>query len=153
MPQSLANVLMHFVWSTKHREPWLTDEVRPRFHGYLLGVLQNLGCPSLETNSEPDHVHILCAFSRTITIAKLVEQVKTSTSAWIKTLGPWFAGFCWQGGYAVFSVCESQVPSLRRYIQNQREHHRGPKGMSFQDELREMLRKHRVDFDERYLWE
>jgi REP element-mobilizing transposase RayT len=86
MAQSLANVLLHVVWSTKNREPWINDEVRPRFHGYIVGVFENLDCPSLETNSESDHVHVLCRLSRTRAIAKLIEQAKTSTSAWFKGL-------------------------------------------------------------------
>ena len=150
MPQSLANVLLHIVWSTKHRERWIADEDRERLHAYTIGVLVNLGCPSLETNSEPDHLHILCSLSRTITIAQLVEKVKTGTSAWMKTLGPRYAEFHWQGGYSSFSVSESLVPRVREYIRNQREHHRA---RSFQDELRALLKKHGVAFDERYVWD
>jgi REP-associated tyrosine transposase len=153
MSQSLAKVLLHLVWSTKNRQPWITDEIRPRFHGYLLGVLKKVGCPSLETNSEPDHVHILCNLSRTVTIAKLIEKAKTSTSAWLKTLDAPLASFYWQGGYSAFSVSGSQVDNVRRYIQNQREHHRGAKAVGFQDELRALLNKHRIAFDERYVWE
>jgi putative transposase len=104
MAQSLANVLLHVVWSTKDREPWINDEVRPRFHGYIVGVLEKLDCPSLETNSEPDHLHILCRLSRTRAIAKLIEQAKTSTSAWFKGVEGVNSHFCWQGGYAAFSV-------------------------------------------------
>ncbi len=105
-------------WSTKHRERWIADEDRERLHACAIGVLVNLGCPSLETNSEPDHIHILCSLSRTITIAQLVEKVKTSTSAWMKTLGPRYAEFHWQGGYSAFSVSESLVPRVREYIRN-----------------------------------
>ena len=116
MPQSLANVLLHIVWSTKHRERWIADEDRERLHACTIGVLVNLGCPSLETNSEPDHLHILCSLSRAITIAQLVEKVKTGTSAWMKTLGPRYAEFHWQGGYSSFSVSESLVPRVRETI-------------------------------------
>ena len=153
MPQSLANVVLHLVWSTKHREPLIADEIRERLHGYILGVLENLDCPSIETNSEPDPIHILCHLSRTITIAKLIEQAKTSTSVWLKTLGAPTAKFFWQGGYSAFSVSESQIEVVRRYIRNQQEHHRGAKRMSFQDELRALLKKHRLPFDERYVWD
>jgi REP element-mobilizing transposase RayT len=150
MPQSLANVLLHLVWSTKHRERWIADEDRERLHAYTIGVLANLECPSLETNSEPDHIHILCSLSRTVTIAKLIEKVKTSTSAWLKTVGPQYAQFHWQGGYSSFSVSQSLVPQVREYIRNQREHHQV---RSFQDELRALLKKHGMAFDERYVWD
>ena len=153
MPQSLANVLIHVVWSTKNREPWINDDIRPRFHAYLIGVLDKVGCPSLEMNSEPDHVHILCALSRTVTIAKMVEQAKISTSLWFKKLDSPIPSFCWQGGYAVFSVSQSQVEGVRSYIKSQREHHGSHRVMSFQDELRAMLKKHGMAFDERYVWD
>jgi putative transposase len=153
MAQSLANVLVHVVWSTKNREPWINDEVRPRFHGYIVGVFEKLDCPSLETNSEPDHLHILCRLSRTRAIAKLIEQAKTSTSAWFKGVEGVNSHFCWQGGYAAFSVSESQVETVRRYIQNQKAHHRGTRRLTFQDELRAHLSKNGVAFDERYIWE
>jgi REP-associated tyrosine transposase len=151
MPQSLSNVLLHVVWSTKNREPWIADSIRERFHSYVVGVLENLECPSLETNSEPDHIHILCRLSRTRTISKLIEQTKTSTSSWLKTVDGISSHFSWQGGYAAFSVSESQVPVVKKYIQQQREHHRGNRRLSFQDELRALLKKSGVAFDERYL--
>jgi putative transposase len=97
MSQSLSNVLLHVVWSTKNREPWIADSVRERFHSYVVGVLDNLGRPSLETNSEPDHIHILCRLSRTRTISKLIEQTKTSTSSWLKTVDGISSHFSWQG--------------------------------------------------------
>ena len=151
--QSLANVLLHVVWSTKNREPWITDGIRARFHSYLIGVLDQLDCPSLETNSEPDHVHILCRLSRTQTISKLVERTKTSTSAWFETVEGRSRQFSWQGGYAAFSVSESQVEVVRRYIRTQEKHHRGSRKLDFRDELRELLHKSGIAFDERYLWE
>lgn len=153
-PQSLANILLHVVWSTKNREPWIADGIRDRFHSYVVGVLENLECPSLETNSEPDHIHILCRLSRTRTVSKLIEQTKTSTSAWLKTMDGISPHFCWQSGYAAFSVSESQVSVVQRYIQQQRKHHRvTPRRMSFQAELRALLQKNGVAFDERYVWD
>ncbi len=150
MPQSLAHVLIHLVWSTRLLKPWITDDIRDRFHAYTLSVLKNLDCPSLEMNSEPDHVHILCVLARTVTVAKLVEKTKTSTSGWFKTLGPPWSEFYWQGGYGAFSVSQSQVETVRDYIRGQHGHHRK---QTFQDELRALLQRHGMAFDERYVWE
>jgi REP element-mobilizing transposase RayT len=151
MPQSLARVVLHVVFSTKHRAPFLKDtELRPRLHAYMAGVLQNIGCEAILINGVEDHVHILCNLSRTITIAKLVEEVKTEPSKWIKHQGPQYADFHWQGGYSSFSVSQSNVEAVRAYIAGQEQHHRK---MSFQDELRALCRKHGLEIDEKYVWD
>ena len=151
MPQSLARVVLHVVFSTKHRAPFLKDlEVRTRLHAYMAGVLQHIGCEPILINGVEDHVHILCNLSRTVTIAKLVEEVKTEPSKWLKQQSPACADFHWQGGYSSFSVSQSNVDAVRAYIAGQEEHHRK---MSFQDELRVLCRKHGVEIDERYVWD
>jgi putative transposase len=153
MPQSLANLAVHIVFSVKDRRPLLEDADRDRFHAYAIGTLDQLDCPCIEINSEPDHVHLLCNLARTMSVADLLEKFKASTSKWIKKLGPPYAGFSWQGGYAVFAVSQSQVELVRNYIRRQQEHHRGSRALPFQDELRVMLTKHGVSFDERYVWD
>lgn len=151
MPQSHANVLLHIVFSTKHRKPFLRNEsARDVMTGYLVGTLRNLKCPSLITGVVEDHVHILCNLSRTITIAKLVEEIKTSSSARIKEEGPKLRDFHWQNGYGAFSVSQSNVDEVRRYISNQEEHHRVK---TFQEEYRLFLKRHGIEFDERYVWD
>ena len=151
MPQSLANVLLHVVFSTKHREPFLaTRELREAMEGYIVGALRNQRCPSLIVGAMPDHIHILCQLSRTITIAKLLEEVKADSSAWTKTLDPSLRPFYWQNGYGAFSVSQSNVDAVRGYIANQEEHHRRH---SFQDEYRRLLEKHGIAYDERYVWD
>ena len=113
-------------------------------------VLQNFASPPVLINSVDDHVHILFELARTVAVSQAVEEVKTTSSKWIKTQGTEFAGFAWQAGYGAFSVSESIVPTVRQYIANQREHHRTK---SFQEEYRTFLEKHGVAFDERYVWD
>jgi len=151
MPQSLARVVLHVVFSTKNRVPFLREtEVRVRLHAYMAGVLQHIGCEPILINGVEDHVHILCNLSRTVTIAGLVEEAKKSTSKWMKERGPQYGDFFWQGGYGAFSVSQSNVETVRIYIATQEEHHRT---VSFQDELRALCRKHGVEIDERYVWD
>ena len=150
MPQSLARLHVHLIFSTKNREPVLRDAVRDSFHAYMATVLQNLDCPPVLINSVEDHVHTLFELARTVSVSEAVEQVKKSSSKWIKTQGNEFAGFAWQAGYGAFAVSESNVPTVRDYIANQKEHHRRK---SFQQEYRAFLDRHRVAFDERYVWD
>jgi REP element-mobilizing transposase RayT len=150
MPQSLARIHLHLVFSTKHRERRITADVRASLHAYMATVFDNLGCPAALINSVEDHVHILFELARTKAISEVVETVKTSSSKWIKTQGSSQAGFAWQAGYGVFSVSESQVAVVRDYIAGQQEHHQRS---TFQDEYRRFLERHRVAFDERYVWD
>ena len=149
MPQSLSKVLVHLIFSTKQREPLIPPEIRPRLHAYIDGILDNLKSPSLHTGGVADHVHSLFALGRTISQAELVEEVKKSSSKWMKADGG-VPGFSWQAGYGAFSIGESQAATVIRYIQNQEEHHRK---VSFQDELRKFLERYKVVYDERYVWD
>ena len=128
----------------------IRDQERENLHAYIIGILKNLQSPSLETNSVEDHIHILFSLSKNHALAKVIGEVKESSSAWMKTQDKWYRDFYWQGGYAAFSVSESQVEIVRQYIRNQREHHRK---MSFQDELRALFNRHQVEYDERYVWD
>src|SRR5262245_53250487 len=125
MPQSLARVVLHVVFSTKNRVPFLKDAgLREHLHAFMAGVLQKIGCEPILINGVEDHVHVLCNLSRTVTIAGLVEEVKKSSSKWMKTLGPQHGDFFWQGGYGAFSVSESNVEQVRVYVATQDDHHR-----------------------------
>ncbi|MCU0772648.1 MAG: IS200/IS605 family transposase [Verrucomicrobia bacterium] len=150
MPQSLARLPIHLVFSTKHRERLITDAVRDSMHAYMATVLENLGCHAHLINSVEDHVHILFELSRTVAVSQAVEEVKKASSKWLKTRGAEYAGFAWQAGYGAFAVSESNVPAVREYIAGQREHHRVK---TFQEEYRAFLERHRVAFDERYVWD
>src|ERR1700712_1312364 len=133
MPQSLARIVLHIAFSTKHRVPMLkAPEIRTRLYAYMAGALQNIECDPILINGVEDHVHILCNLGRAITIASLVEEVKRSPSKWMKGQGAEYGDFFWQGGYGAFSVSELKVGSVRTYIATQEEHHQR---VSFQDEF------------------
>jgi len=150
MPQSLARIPIHLIYSTKNRDPLITDSVRELLHRYQAGIFANLGCEPIIINSVEDHAHALFELSRTVTIAEVVEEVKKSSSKWMKAQGPALAHFAWQAGYGAFAVSVSNIDQVRRYIENQREHHRD---LSFQVEFREFLNRHNIPFDERYVWD
>jgi putative transposase len=150
MPQSLARLHIHLVFSTKGREPVITDGIRDSLHRYMAVVLENLGCPAVLINSVEDHVHLLLDLGRTVSISKAVEEVKKTSSKWLKSHGQTFANFAWQAGYGAFAVSESNMPAVREYIASQREHHRKK---TFQEEYRQFLERHRIAFDERYVWD
>jgi REP element-mobilizing transposase RayT len=152
MAQSLANVVVHLVFSTKLRTPWLGDKVmRAQLHAYMATILRDcVDSPALVIGGVEDQVHALLLLSRKYALMDVVKEAKTETSKWLKKQPAGSAAFAWQGGYGVFSVSESNVSQVRRYIENQEEHHRR---MSFQDEFRELCRRHGVQLDERYAWE
>ena len=150
MPQSLSRVLVHLVFSTKNREPFLSPAVQHELHPYLAGTLDHIDCPSLQVGGVADHVHLLFGLSRTRTIASVAEAVKTSSSKWLKTKDARLSAFHWQTGYGSFSVSQSESDKVVAYIRNQEHHHRK---MTFQDEYRRFLELHRVEFDERYVWD
>jgi len=150
MPQSHAAVLVHLVFSTKHRQPLITSDIEPELFPYMATVLRNIDSPSLTINGTPDHVHLLFRLSRKHPLCDVVEEVKKTSSKWIKTKGVSFAAFQWQAGNGAFSIGESVVPALRQYIANQKEHHRR---QTFQDEFRTFLNKYKIEYDERYVWD
>jgi REP element-mobilizing transposase RayT len=150
MPQSLARLHVHLVFSTKLRSRLISDGVRDALHRYMSAVLSNLGCPVLLVNSVEDHVHVLFELGRTVALSDAVEEVKKSSSKWIKSQGPEFRRFAWQSGYGAFAVSASSVPAVRDYVADQRRHHRR---RSFEEEYRGLLERHGVKFDERYLWD
>jgi putative transposase len=147
--QSLANILTHLIFSTKNREPLLADkDLRQRAHAYLATVLQDLKCPALIVGGVADHVHILCQLAKTQSVSVVMEHLKTSSSKWLKTQG--IRTFSWQRGYGAFSVSQSNVASVVSYIEKQEEHHRT---VTFEEEFRLFLKRYRVAFDERYVWD
>jgi putative transposase len=139
---------VHIVFSTKNRTPFLRDaEFRSRTHSYLAATLKGLGCQPIEVGGVSDHVHLLTALARGITVADLVKELKTSSNAAMRRKGP--VGFGWQVGYGAFSVSHSANDAVARYIRDQEVHHRR---LSFQEEFRRLLMRHGIEFDERYLW-
>lgn len=151
MPQSLAKILVHAVFSTKDRRPFLRDKpLREELHRYLGGILAKHDCQPLIIGGVEDHVHILTVLSRTVAAADMVKEVKRGSSFWLKTKSPGQHDFAWQNGYGIFSIGFSQVEAVRNYIAGQEEHHRK---VLFQDEFREFLKRYEIEFDERYVWD
>ncbi len=149
MAQSLAQIYVHIVFSTKNRAPFLKDKAfRDRVHAYLKGICDNQDSPSLQVGGVEDHVHILCRLSKKLGVADLIRELKRDSSSWIKSQQPSLAEFHWQNGYGAFSVSPSHVEALIEYIKNQEEHH---KTETFQDEFRRLLRKYGIEYDERYV--
>ena len=151
MSQSLSTVFVHLVFSTKERQRLLQPTAfREDIHAYLGGILAKLDSPPLLVGGTEDHVHALCRLGRTISQADLVKELKRVSSAWAKERDASMREFAWQAGYGVFSVSASNVEVVRAYIARQEEHH---KIHSFQEEYREFLRKHGMEWDERYVWD
>jgi putative transposase len=150
MPQSLARILVHLVFSTHRRQPLLLEPLRGRMHGYMGGILRTNSSQPIEIGGVEDHVHLLFALGRTVSLAHLVEELKTGSALWLKRADPTLAHFRWQAGYGAFSVSQGTAQAVVRYIRNQHAHHQG---RSFQDEMRSLLRRSRLAFDERYLWQ
>jgi putative transposase len=150
MPQSLAKILVHLVFSTKNREPRLVENLREDLHAYIGGIVEKLHGTLLKAGSVADHIHLLVALPRTCTPSELIQQIKIGSSKWLKTKGAQFAEFHWQSGYGMFSISPSHRVELESYIANQAEHHRK---VTFQDEYLKLLKKYDLQFDENYVWD
>jgi len=151
MAQSLAQIYLHIVFSTKNRYPWLqTKQIQHDVHAYLAATLNNLECPCLIAGGVEDHVHILCRLGREITLANLVRDIKKASSSMLSDRGQTLRGFHWQNGYGAFSISPSHVQALTNYIADQEQHHQQE---TFQDEFRRLLKKYGMEFDERYVWD
>ncbi|HJZ57233.1 MAG TPA: transposase [Gemmataceae bacterium] len=148
MPQSLSRLLVHLVFSTKNRQPLIVPAMRDRMFAYLAGTLNAIHCLVVIVGGTADHVHLLFVLAKTMPVCDVVEEVKKGSSKWAKENGQ--SGFYWQNGYGAFSVSPSNVPQVTAYIANQEEHHRT---RTFQDEFRELLRTHGIEWDERYVWD
>jgi len=149
MPQSLVRNLLHLVYSTKNRSPWIPTDVQPKLFAYQAGIFKEWDSPAIIISGVEDHVHALFALSKNHPLIKIVEEVKKGSSKRMKT-ATGNLDFHWQNGYAAFSVSRSNEPAVHQYIQNQEEHHRK---RSYEDELRALLRLNHVPFDERYVWD
>lgn len=151
MPQSLSQIYLHLVFSTKNHQPFIDGQIAPELYAYMAKILfDECSSPAKIIGGVEDHVHILLYLSRIYTVAHLVEMVKKRSSKWIKTKDIRFRDFQWQTGYGVFSVSSSAIDAVTKYIASQREHHRKS---SFKDEFRGLLNKHKMEYDERYIWD
>lgn len=150
MPQSFDSVLVHLVFSTKHREPCLATPVRAPLWAYLATLAAQTGCLCHRVGGTADHVHLAVKLARTVSVAALVEELKTESSKWLKRQSPELSQFAWQRGYGVFSVGPAGLAQLVAYIDTQEEHHRDH---DWPAEYRHLLERHDLVYDERYMWD
>lgn len=150
MSQSLSRILIHLVFSTKHREPIITPSDQPALHAYLAGTFNGIECPAIQIGGVSDHVHLLFGLSRTQIIADVVKHAKQNAARWLRERDMRYRSFLWQSGYGAFSVSPSMVDAVQTYIRTQPEHHRK---ITFQDEYRALLVKHGIEYDENYVWD
>jgi len=150
MPQSLVKNYVHLIWSTKYREHLIHIPVEEELHAYLGGICKRMECHPIKIGGYTDHVHVLCMLSKKIALMKLLEEVKSHSSKWMKTKGEDLSNFYWQDGYGAFSVNPADIDRVIAYIANQKEHH---SKISFQNECRAILKRYKVEYDERYVWD
>ena len=150
MPQSLSAILVHVIFSTKNREPLIRPEIEAELFPYIATICQSAKSPALIINGTMDHIHMLVNLHRRASVAGLIEEVKSSSSGWIKTKGPNYKQFYWQSGYGAFSIGQSGAPALKAYINRQKQHHLKT---TFQNEFRKFLRRYEIEYDERYVWD
>ena len=150
MPRTFTNLLTHCVFSTKHREPLIIPAMQPELHAYLGGLAREIGGTALAINSVADHVHMLIELPPVIALSEALRLIKANSSKWVHERWPDQVTFAWQLGFGGFSVSRSNVPDVLTYIDNQAEHHRS---ITFQEEFLGFLRKHQIEYDERYIWE
>jgi putative transposase len=142
-----GNILLHLIFSTQGRRPLIKREFRPDLFAYLGGIVREMQATALIINGTADHVHMLLRIRPAQSAAEIVRVVKANSSKWVRA--KWSSDFAWQTGYGVFSVSESNVPAVKKYIAEQEEHH---KKHSFQEEFLTFLKKNHVEYDERYIW-
>ncbi len=150
MPQSFVSAHYHVMFSTKARTASIDGAWRERLYEYVGGILRELKSPLLAAGGIPDHVHLLVSLSKELAISDAMRVVKTHSSGWIHDTFPSAHDFAWQAGYGAFTVSYSNLSRVKQYIANQAEHHRA---RDFKDEFRVFLRRHGIEFDERYIWD
>jgi putative transposase len=150
MAQSLNKVIVHIVFSTKHRQNFIDDTIKDELFNYLGGTCKHLECNPIRVGGYRNHVHILCFLSKKITLIKLLEDVKKNSSKWMKTKGEAYTNFYWQDGYGAFSVNPKQVDLVIAYIDNQEKHH---SKHTYEDEMRAFFKQYGIEYDERYVWD
>ncbi len=150
MSQPLARLIGQIIFSTKNRDRVLHPDIRPDLYAYMAGILKEADSTPILIGGTDNHVHVLCGLSKNLAPCRIIQELKESTSKWLKPRHPQLRGFHWQNGYGAFSIGESGVASAKRYIASQEDHH----GLvSFEDEYRAFLKKYRIPYDERYVWD
>lgn len=150
MPQSLFKFLAHIVFSTKNRRDLIAPEIEAELYKYIHGIVENNGAKLIIAGGTANHIHLLVSLPRKIDVSELIGDIKRDSSTWIKKQHAKFSEFYWQKGYGAFSIGQSQVETVIRYIKNQKQHH---EKQDFKDEFRALLKKYEIDYDERYVWD
>ena len=150
MPQSLAKIYVHLIFSTKNRVNLIDDQIEIELFPYMAKILKDNDSPNLAINAARDHVHLLFLLSRKFAVCDVIEEIKKSSSKWIKTKGEKYKQFYWQNGYGAFSVSQSNVNAVKNYIARQKIYH---KKVTFKEEFIQFLEKYQVEYDERYIWD
>ena len=150
MPQSFACLNCHIIFSTKNREPVIMPDFAPRLYQYIGGIAHNTGNTLMAAGGMPDHIHLLVSLGRESCMADVVRDIKSNSSRWIHETVANLRGFAWQSGYGAFAVSYSSLVQVRQYIADQQEHHRV---RTFQEEFRAFLKRHNIQYDERYVWD
>lgn len=149
MANTFTSLHYHVVYSTKLRHPWITADIEQRIWEYLGGIARQNNIKALQIGGIENHVHLVLGASPAIAVSKVVQLIKGGSSKWIHESFPFLNDFCWQDGYGAFSISKSQLPTVIHYVANQREHHRKT---TFQQEFRAILKRHEIEYDERYVW-
>jgi putative transposase len=150
MPNTYTNLVYHLVFSTKDRQPLIRDAFKEELFKILGALVKDKGGALLERGGIADHVHLVVRLKPHTSISELLQHVKANSSGWVNRRGDIQGRFEWQVGYAAFTVSESQLPAVREYVANQEKHHYG---MSYKEELLALLKRHNIEYDERYLWD
>lgn len=150
MASTLTNLLYHLVFSTKHRDPIITPDLRDPLYAYIGGIIRSEGGILLEAGGMPDHIHLVTKFKPDTSVSDMVQVFKAKSSKWVNEMPGRSTRFAWQTGFGGFTVSESQLPTVRRYVQTQEEHHRK---VTFQEEYLALLKRHRIEYDERYVFD
>ena len=150
MPQSHVRNYIHLIFSTKHRTHSLDSTIQPELFSYIAGICARQHCYPVKIGGFTNHLHALFLLNKNLPLVKIVEEVKSHSSRWLKTKGPQFQNFYWQSGYGAFSVNPSEIDVVSAYIENQHDHHRT---MTFEEEYRGFMKKYGVEWEERYVWD
>jgi REP element-mobilizing transposase RayT len=150
MGNTYTSLHYHFVFSTKHRDPWISEEIEASVWAFLGGIARENRLKPILIGGMPDHIHMAVGAPPNLTISDALKQIKGGSSKWMKDTFPRMGKFAWQDGYGAFSVSKSAMPQLTKYIETQRKHHRKA---TFQEEFIALLEKHEIEYDEQYLWD
>jgi len=150
MPGTYSQILLHIIFSTKHREAWITPDIAERMYPYVGGIIRTENGVMYDIGGVEDHVHVYLRWRPDGSLSDLMRTVKARSSKWVHETFPTLGGFAWQEGYSAFSVSKSQEEAVKKYIAGQAEHH---KKEDFKSELLRLLRAHSVEFEEKYVFD